>query len=107
MADLQYQPLPHNHAEFLATARQRPGFNDTYDSLQLEYTVTAQMLKARTQAGLTQDAVAERMGTTVVSPLGGLPQMDNTYAFAYDKSIFRSTPCRFLPPAKHAPIFTA
>ena len=70
MADLQYQPIPHNHAEFLATARQRSGVNDAYDSLELEYTVTAQMLKARAQAGLTQDAVAGRMGTTVVSPLG-------------------------------------
>ena len=43
---------------------QRPGFNDAYDSLELEYNVASQMLKARTKAGLTQDAVAERMGTT-------------------------------------------
>lgn len=64
MADLEYQPVRHNHAEFLATARQRPGFNDAYDSLELEYTVASQMLKARANAGLTQDAVAERMGTT-------------------------------------------
>lgn len=64
MADLKYKPVPHNHAEFLATARQRPGFNDTYDSLELEYTVASQILKARAKAGLTQDAVAERMGTT-------------------------------------------
>ena len=64
MADLKYQPVRHNHAEFLATARQRRGFNDAYDSLELEYTVASQMLKARAKAGLTQDAVAERMGTT-------------------------------------------
>ena len=64
MADLKYQPIQHNHAEFLATARKRPGFNDAYDSLELEYTVASQMLKARAKAGLTQDAVAERMGTT-------------------------------------------
>jgi DNA-binding XRE family transcriptional regulator len=64
MADLKYQPVPHNHAEFLAAARQRPGFNDAYDSLELEYTVASQMLTARAKAGLTQDAVAERMGTT-------------------------------------------
>ena len=30
----------------------------------LEYQVAGQMLKARSRAGLTQDAVAERMGTT-------------------------------------------
>ena len=64
MADLKYKPVPHNHAEFLATAKQRPGFKDAYDSLELEYTVANQMLRARAKAGLTQDAVAERMGTT-------------------------------------------
>lgn len=64
MADLKYKPVPHNHTEFLAVARQRAGFNDAYDSLELEYTVASQMLRARAKAGLTQDAVAERMGTT-------------------------------------------
>jgi ribosome-binding protein aMBF1 (putative translation factor) len=73
MADLKYQPVPHKYAEFLAAARKRPGFNHAYDSLELEYTVESQMLKARTKAGLTQDAVAERMGTTksAVSRLEG------------------------------------
>ena len=64
MADLKYKPVSHNHSEFLAAARQRSGFNDAYDSLELEYTVASQMLRARAKAGLTQDAVAERMGTT-------------------------------------------
>jgi DNA-binding XRE family transcriptional regulator len=64
MGDLKYKPVLHNHAEFLAMARQRPGFNEAYDGLELEYTVARQMLKARTKAGFTQDAVAERMGTT-------------------------------------------
>lgn len=73
MADLKYQPISHNHTDFLATARQRPGFNEAYDSLELEYTVASQMLRARAKAGLTQDAVAERMGTTksAVSRLEG------------------------------------
>lgn len=64
MTELAYKPVPHNHAEFLAAAKQRPGFNEAYDSLALEYTVVGQMLKARAKAGLTQDVVAERMGTT-------------------------------------------
>lgn len=64
MADLKYKPVRHNHAEFLAKARRRPGFTEAYDSLELEYALAGQMLKARTKAGLTQDAVAERMGTT-------------------------------------------
>jgi DNA-binding XRE family transcriptional regulator len=73
MADLKCKPVPHNHAEFLAAARQRPGFNDAYDSLELEYSVASQMLKARAKVGLTQDAVARRMGTTksVISRLEG------------------------------------
>jgi len=64
MADLKYKPVRHNHAEFLAKAKQRPGFDEAYESLELEYALASQMLKARTKAGLTQDAVAERMGTT-------------------------------------------
>ena len=63
MADLKYEPVPHNHGEFLAAARQRPGFNDAYDSLELKYTVASQMHKARAKAGLAQEADSERMGT--------------------------------------------
>ena len=50
--------------EFLSKARQQPGFAEAYESLELEYTLASQMLKARAKAGLTQDTVAERMGTT-------------------------------------------
>jgi len=42
----------------------RKGFAEAYESLELEYQVVNQLLKARARAGLTQDAVAERMGTT-------------------------------------------
>jgi len=35
-----------------------------YEALNLEYQVVDQLLKARARAGLTQDAVAELMGTT-------------------------------------------
>ena len=62
--ELKYQPVEHNHAEFLTAAKKRVGFTDAYDSLALECAVANQMLKARAKAGLTQDAVAERMGTT-------------------------------------------
>lgn len=64
MADLKYKPVIHNHKEFLAGVRTRKGFSAAYDGLELEYQVAAQMLRARSRAGLTQDAVAERMGTT-------------------------------------------
>lgn len=64
MADLKYKPVSHDHKAFLARARARRGFTKAYDALELEYQVADQMLMARSRAGLTQDAVAERMGTT-------------------------------------------
>ena len=64
MAELKYEPAQHNHAEFLAEARQRPGFNEAYDSLELEYTIAIQPLKARAEARIVQDAVASRAGAT-------------------------------------------
>ena len=63
MAELKFKPVPHDHPAFLSKARARKGFVKAYDSLELEYLVASQMLKARSRAGLTQDAVAERMGT--------------------------------------------
>lgn len=64
MANLKYSPVRHDHAAFLTKARARKGFAEAYDALELEYRVADQLLKARARAGLTQDAVAERMGTT-------------------------------------------
>jgi predicted XRE-type DNA-binding protein len=64
MANLKYSPIPHDHQAFLAKAGKRKGFKTAYESLELEYQLVSQLLKARSRAGLTQDAVAERMGTT-------------------------------------------
>ena len=58
------KPVAHDHKKFLARASKRKGFNDAYKALELEYQLANQMLKARARAGLTQDAVAEIMGTT-------------------------------------------
>lgn len=64
MAEPNYNPIRHSHREFLARAASREGFAAAYDALALEYQLADQMLKARARAGLTQDGVAERMGTT-------------------------------------------
>jgi len=64
MPELKYSPVRHHHATFLTKAGARKGFKRAYDALELEYQVVDQLLKARARAGLTQDAVAERMGTT-------------------------------------------
>jgi DNA-binding XRE family transcriptional regulator len=73
MADLKHTPVRHDHKAFLARASTRKGFKEAYAELEVEYQVIDQLLKARTRAGLTQDAVAERMGTTksAVSRLEG------------------------------------
>ena len=64
MPELKYKPVSHDHKALLAKARARKGFDEAYEALALEYQVAGQMLKARSRAGLTQDVVAERMGTT-------------------------------------------
>ena len=73
MVELKHSPVRHNHKAFLEKARARKGFNEAYEDLELEYQVIDQLLKARARAGLTQDAVAELMGTTksAVSRLEG------------------------------------
>ena len=64
MAETKYQPVPHDHAAFLKKARKRRGFKAAYKALEVEYAVANEMLAARARAGLTQEAVAARMGTT-------------------------------------------
>jgi len=64
MADLKFQPVSHDHTAFLEKAQQREGFTEAYDELEEEYTLVREMLAARTRLGLTQEAVAELMGTT-------------------------------------------
>ena len=64
MADIKYEPVPHDHEAFLVKARKRNGFREAYDGLEEEYLLVREMLSARAKSGLTQEAVAELMGTT-------------------------------------------
>jgi len=64
MADLKFRPVRHDHEAFLERAAKRRGFAEAYDALEVEYALANEMLTARTRAGLTQEAVAVRMGTT-------------------------------------------
>ena len=64
MADLKHKPVRHDHAAFLRKSKRRRGFKAAYDALAVEYTIANQMLAARSRAGLTQEAVATRMGTS-------------------------------------------
>lgn len=73
MADLKYKPVSHDHGAFLKKASKRKGFRKAYKELEEEYKLTREMLSARSKFGLTQEAVADLMGTTksAVSRLEG------------------------------------
>ncbi len=64
MADRDYRPVAHDHDEFLAKAMRRKGFREAYDELGDEYALVRELLAARVRAGLTQEQVADSMGTT-------------------------------------------
>lgn len=64
MADLEYQPVAHDHEAFLEKALKRKGFGKAYADLEGEYRLVRELLAARSRAGLTQEEVAESMGTT-------------------------------------------
>ena len=64
MAKLKYQPVAYDHDAFIARASKRKGFTEAYEALEMECQLANQMLKARSRAGLAQDAVADLMGTT-------------------------------------------
>ena len=64
MTDLKFKPVRHDHKEFLEKASKRHSFSEAYEALEVEYALAHEMLAARARAGLTQEAVAGRMGTT-------------------------------------------
>ena len=74
MDNRKFKPVKHDHEALLKEAFKRKGFKEAYDALELEYQVVKEMLKARSRAKLTQEAVAARMGTTksAVSRLEGV-----------------------------------
>jgi DNA-binding XRE family transcriptional regulator len=59
-----YKPVTLNHQAALTDAMQRPGFKQAWDALEEEYSALTALLYARKLAGLTQDELAQRMGTT-------------------------------------------
>lgn len=82
MDNRKYKPVRHDHKALLEEAYKREGFKEAYEALELEYQLISQMLKARSRAGLTQEAVAKRMGTTksAVSRLEGVGKHTPSFA---------------------------
>lgn len=59
----RYDPVPHTQED---TARwmANPEFKAAYDALEEEYAALTTFMEARKAAGLTQEEIAKRMGTT-------------------------------------------
>lgn len=64
MSDEGYKPVRLNSKKAVAQAKLRPGFAEAWDELEEEYAALAALLNARKTAGLTQEELADRMGTT-------------------------------------------
>ena len=64
MGSEHYEPVPLDLDLELTNAKKRPGFKEAYDALEDEYAALSSFLAARKSAGLTQEEVAKRMGTT-------------------------------------------
>lgn len=71
MNNHEYDPVEHDHDAFMSRAARKKGFQEEYEALRDEYALVNVMLTARKRAGMTQEAVAQRMGTSksVVSRL--------------------------------------
>lgn len=64
MAEREYRPVTDDHDEFIARAMKRKGFAAACAERADEYELVRELLAARARAGLTQEQVAECMGTT-------------------------------------------
>lgn len=64
MPDEIYKPVRINSKAAIAKAKTRRGFSEAWDSLEEEYAALGALLNARKTAGLTQEELATKMGTT-------------------------------------------
>ena len=51
-------------AESFAKWKKDPGYSVAYNSLEAEFALASSLIKARTEADMTQEQVAQAMGTT-------------------------------------------
>lgn len=64
MSNEAFKPVRIDIKKTIAAAKLRPGFTQAWDALEEEYAALNALLGARQTAGLTQEALADRMGTT-------------------------------------------
>jgi DNA-binding XRE family transcriptional regulator len=64
MDDLKYQPVPYHVAEEIREDLQDEDFRREYEALEPKYALIRELLLARQNSGMTQEAVALKIGTT-------------------------------------------
>ena len=64
MADIPYEPVVRDRKAERARVDQLPGYGEAREEAAVEFRLLRQLLDARKRAGLTQEEVATRMGTT-------------------------------------------
>ena len=64
MVNDSYKPVRIDIKKTISKAKMRPGFVQAWDALEEEYAALEALLSARKMAGLTQEELADRMGTT-------------------------------------------
>jgi DNA-binding XRE family transcriptional regulator len=64
MSDPGFKPVRHDGKKALERAMQRPGFKEAWEAGAADYATLRSLLEARKQAGLTQEEIAVRMGTS-------------------------------------------
>jgi DNA-binding XRE family transcriptional regulator len=64
MDDLTYQPVKYDPKEFLRKEMENEEFRKEYEALEPKYALIRELLEARKNSGMTQEAVASKIGTT-------------------------------------------
>ncbi len=106
MDDITYQPVKHDQEEFLREGMKNKEFRESYEALEPKYALIRELLAARKQSGLTQEAVANKIGTTksVISRLEGSgkhsPSVETLRKYA--KAVDCDLVIKLKPSKKHA-----
>lgn len=64
MEDLKYQPVPYDVKAAIRKDLENEEFRKEYEALDPKYALIRELLSARKQSGMTQEAVANKIGTT-------------------------------------------
>jgi DNA-binding XRE family transcriptional regulator len=64
MDKVTYNPVSHDQDEFLRKAKKDKEFRREYEDLAPTYSLIRELLLTRQHSGLTQEAIAKKIGTT-------------------------------------------